>query len=94
MIVGTVLLVALALTLTGCGSKDPYVGSWGSYGLLRIEKKGDTYYFHDTANPFGNEYQGKVVDGKLVAHDGPATFTYVREGDWLVMDDTIRYEKN
>ena len=61
ILLATLLIAALTVaagTVSGCGPKDPYVGSWGTYGMLRIERSGDTYLIHDTANPFGNEYEG------------------------------------
>jgi len=96
-IVAALLIVALVVAagaVAGCGGGDPYVGEWGTFGMLGIEKSGDTYLIHDTANPFGNEYEGKLVDGKLIAKDGPATFVFALEGDWLVRDGNMKYERN
>jgi len=94
-----IMLLVVALTVaagavSGCGPKDPFVGSWGTYGMLRIERSGDTYLIHDTANPFGNEYSGTLEGGKLVAKDGPATFVFTIEDDWLVQDGNLRFERN
>jgi len=97
ILLATLLIAALTVaagTVSGCGPKDPYVGSWGTYGMLRIERSGDTYLIHDTANPFGNDYQGTVENGKLVAKDGVHSTTFTIEGDWLVEDGTMRFEKN
>ena len=54
----TLLIVALTLA-ADAGS-----------GMLRVEKSGDTYLIHDTANPFGNEYEGRLEGGKLIAEAG------------------------
>ena len=87
-------LAVLSVTASGCGSSDPFVGSWGTYGMLRIEKSGDTYLIHDPGNPFGSDYQGTLENGKLVAKDGVHSTTFTIEGDWLVEDGTMRFEKN
>lgn len=89
-----VALTVLAGAVSACGPKDPFVGSWGTFGMVRIEKSGDTYLIHDTANPFGNDFEGKLEDGKLIAKDGPATFVYTVEGDWLVQDGNMKFERN
>jgi hypothetical protein len=86
--------IMCAATLLGCGAHDPYVGSWGTAGMITIQKSGDTYLIHDSANPFGNDYKGQVSGGKLVAKDGAATFTYTLDGKWLVRDGDTRFEKN
>jgi len=87
-------LAVLSVTASGCGSSDPFVGSWGTYGMIRIEKSGDTYLIHDPGNPFGTDYQGTVEGGKLVAKDGVHSTTFTVEGNWLVEDGTMRFEKN
>lgn len=86
-------LTVVSVTASGCGSSDPFVGSWGTYGMLSIKKSGDTYLIHDSYNPFEKDYEGKVENGKLIANDGLTT-TFVVDGKWLVEDGTMRYEKN
>ena len=91
---GFFLATMMMLALIGCAARDPYVGSWGTAGIITIRKSGETYAIHDIANPFGNDYQGQLSGGRLIAKDGPATFTYTLDGKWLVRDGNTRFEKN
>jgi hypothetical protein len=60
----------------------PHTGSWGSFGMIRIEKKGDTYVIHDEYNTLGGtEYEGRIEDGKLVAKDKLITHVFTVKGD-------------
>lgn len=94
-----ILLLAIVVSsVSGCGDSDPYTGSWGTFGSLKIDKKGDTYLIHDEYNALGGtDYEGKIENGKLVAKDKFITHNFTVEGDWLVDTSTtivVKYEKN
>jgi len=88
------MVLVCVLSLVACSASDQFTGSWGGAGMIKISKSGDTYKIHEVANPFGLDYQGHVENGKLIAKDGPATFTFTVDGNWLVRDGNMRYEKN